>query len=194
MTDLLIVGLESWIIQDGNYEDFSRGDRTEFALEFYAPQGFDVAASAGKTSLISSGAATYKCSGQVLYAGDRWWVIDAGLLMFSKGNPPFYIQQGAWINGNIYVGIDPFFYFETLCRDCEGPALIYEWEIEKIEIQTAPLIYDGPKRRIRDPERLGWREIAKTNAWEDDEGSAEYLLHCKRLSMSPRRMLNRPRS
>jgi len=36
MADSLVVGLSSWIIQDGNYGDFSRGERAAFALEFYA--------------------------------------------------------------------------------------------------------------------------------------------------------------
>ena len=33
------VGLSSWIIQDGNYEDFAVGQEQRFALEFYAPDG-----------------------------------------------------------------------------------------------------------------------------------------------------------
>ena len=28
------IGLAAWIIQDGNYADFTVGDRAEFALEF----------------------------------------------------------------------------------------------------------------------------------------------------------------
>jgi hypothetical protein len=37
MTDLLVVGLSSWIIQDGNYGNFSRGADAAFALEFHGP-------------------------------------------------------------------------------------------------------------------------------------------------------------
>lgn len=36
MADTLIVGLHSWIIQDGNYGDFARDTNAAFALEFYA--------------------------------------------------------------------------------------------------------------------------------------------------------------
>ena len=34
--DEWLIGLSAWIIQDGNYGDFSVGQRAEFALEFYA--------------------------------------------------------------------------------------------------------------------------------------------------------------
>lgn len=32
----LYVGLSSWIIQDGNYSDFVKDDKAEFALELYS--------------------------------------------------------------------------------------------------------------------------------------------------------------
>jgi hypothetical protein len=34
---LIHVGLFSWIIQDGNYDDFEVGQAAKFALEFYPP-------------------------------------------------------------------------------------------------------------------------------------------------------------
>jgi hypothetical protein len=78
---------------------------------------------------------------------------------------------GSWISGEISIGIDPFDYFERLAREPDAPCLIYDWQIEKIE------------RRMG----LGWSEIDKTDAWKDDRGLAEYLLHCKRLDGPPRR-------
>jgi hypothetical protein len=36
MADTPVVGLHSWIIQDGNYGDFARDMNAAFALEFYA--------------------------------------------------------------------------------------------------------------------------------------------------------------
>ena len=30
------VGLASWVIQDGNYDDFKEGQEVAFALEFYS--------------------------------------------------------------------------------------------------------------------------------------------------------------
>ena len=37
MKDSTLVGLSSWILSDGNYEDFKRGDYAAIALEFYPP-------------------------------------------------------------------------------------------------------------------------------------------------------------
>ena len=42
MADTLIVGLHSWIIQDGNYGDFARDTNAAFALEFYASAPLEV--------------------------------------------------------------------------------------------------------------------------------------------------------
>ena len=36
MTLNLEISLSRWIIEDGNYDDFSVGDRRKFALEFWA--------------------------------------------------------------------------------------------------------------------------------------------------------------
>src|SRR5687767_2983513 len=34
-----LVGLDSWVVQDGNYPDFVTGQRTDFALEFVSRGG-----------------------------------------------------------------------------------------------------------------------------------------------------------
>ncbi len=36
-THNLMIGLSSWVIADGNYPHFKRGQRASFALTFYAP-------------------------------------------------------------------------------------------------------------------------------------------------------------
>jgi hypothetical protein len=193
MTDSLVVGLSSWIIQDGNYGDFNRGDRAAFALEFYAStQLAEINAGRAPTpSLIHVGAAQYRTLGQVVHVADDWWVINAGILLFREERPSRTVRPGNWLGGEIYVGVDPFFYFERLASQPDAPSLIYDWTIEKIEMQTAPFIEIHPRTMQRDPERLGWREIGSTNAWKDDEGRAEYNLHCKRTTDPPRRTLRR---
>lgn len=57
----------------------------------------------------------------------------------------------------------------------------------RIEIQTAPLTKVNETYSMRDPEKLGWREIDATDAWRDDKCSAEYVLHCERPDSPPRR-------
>jgi len=193
MADSLVVGLASWIIQDGNYGDFTCGERTAFALEFYASTELAEIdpGSAPAPSLIQGGGARYRASAQVVYVSDDWWVIDAGIVLFREERPPRAVRQGTWLGGEVYVGVDPFFYFERLASQANAPPLIYDWMIEKIETQTAPFIEIGPQMMGRDPERLGWKEIGSTNAWNDDGGRAEYILHCKRIEGPARRTLSR---
>jgi hypothetical protein len=193
MTDLLAVGLAAWIIQDGNYGDLKRGDHAAFALEFYASTKLNEVEpeTPPMPSLIGAGDALYKALGQVAHIGDDWWALDVGILIFREEKPPQNVRLGGWMSGEIHVGIDPFFYFESLARQPSAPALIYDWEIEKIEIQTAPFVEVQPRLRKRDPTRLGWSEIDRTNAWEDDGGSADYILHCRRLDRPARRTRSR---
>lgn len=193
MADSLVVGLASWIVQDGNYGDFTCGEGAAFALEFYASLGLAEIdpGPAPVPSLIHGGGAQYRTSAQVVFLSDDWWVIDAGILLFREERPPRAVRQGTWLGGDVYVGVDPFFYFERLASQANAPPLIYDWMIEKIEMQTAPFIEIGPRLMGRDPERLGWKEIASTNAWNDDGGRAEYNLHCKRIEGLARRTLSR---
>jgi hypothetical protein len=193
MADRLVVGLSSWIIQDGNYGDFRCGERAAFALEFYASTEWAEIdpGRAPAPSLIHAGGAHYRTSGQVVHVADDWWAIDAGTLLYREERPPRVVRRGSWLGGEIDVGVDPFFYFERLSKRADAPPLIYDWMIEKIEIQTAPFIETRPRMMERDPERPGWREIGSTDAWNDDGGRAEYNLHCKRIDGRVRRTLRR---
>lgn len=190
MPDRLAVGLAAWIIQDGNYGDFSRGDPAAFALEFHAPHGLegcDPENPPGRT-LTHAGGGRYDAVGRVVHLANRWWAIDFGTLAFKAEPPPRHVELGGWARGEVEFGVDPFLYFEQLAHDPDAPALIYDWTIEKIELQTAPLVEVRPRWRERDQARLGWKEIARIDAWNDDGGSAEYLLHCARREGPARRM------
>jgi len=185
MAGHLVVGLTSWIIQDGNYGDFAQGSKSAFAIEFYAPsplEEFEPAPSQSP-SLTHRGNATHAAAGQVIYVADDWWVIDVGVLAFRDGTPPMHVRPGAWLRGEICLGVDPFFYFESLGHQPSAPALIYDWSIDQIFVQTAPLIEISPRVLAHDPTKLGWKEIVETNAWEDQ---GDYFLHCTRLD-GPRR-------
>ena len=98
-----------------------------------------------------------------MHVADDWWVLNVGILVFREERPPTNARRGRWLRGKIYIGIDPFFYFERLARQPGAPALIYDWKIEKIEVQTAPLIEVKPRVMARDPAKLGWREIVETD-------------------------------
>jgi|SRR6185437_10849242 len=180
MTDTLIVGLDSWIIEDGNYPEFSRDAEFAFALELYASSPLKAVEPASQPvpSLTHVGGAHYEVLGQVVYVADDWWVVDIGVLTFREERLPTELRQGSWLRGKIFIGIDPFFYFERLAHQPGAPPLIYDWKIEKIEEQTSPLIEVRPRVMTRDPNQLGWKEVDKTNARED---AGEYLLHCSRM-------------
>lgn len=189
MNDTLLVGLTSWIINDGNYGDFRRGERASFALEINAPTTLSLAEaeSAQTPSLQNVEGNLYRVLGNVTHVFSDWWVINAGLLLYRQRRPPPGVEPGCWIKGEVQIGIDPFDYSQRFSRQPDAPALIYDWEVKKIEIQTAPYIEVSPRTMARDTSQRGWREIEQTRAAQDDRGMAEYLLHCERLDNPPRR-------
>ena len=181
------VGLSSWIILDGNYDDFETGQCAEFALEFYS-QAFrkiDVKVKSSKRL----GAAEYEIIGEVIYLTPEVWVLDFGICAFQESKPPAGTQVGSFVTAKIHLGIDPFFYFEYLHSLPNMPSLMYSWNINSISQQTAPFVEtrepSGRKVLIRDAMKLGYKLISKTDAWKDDNGNAEYVLRCTRLGVPP---------
>lgn len=186
------IGLTSWIIQDGNYDDFETGQITEFALEFYSP----VYRSAKNLSRSCKalGAAKYSITGEVVFLAAGVWVLDFGICAFQESKPPEGVGLGDFVIADVYLGIDPFFYFEYLYALPGIPALIYSWSIQAIKRESAPLIEtrnaSGQKILTRDETKLGYESIRKTDAWHDDCGSAEYVLDCSLLSAPPKHAIS----
>ena len=193
LTDVLKVSLASWVIQDGNYGDFKRGARAAFALTFSAATPLIEVNPRDEPlrSLVHVGDAHYKAVGEVVHVSDEWWVIDVGVMLFREEKPPEFVRRGGWVSGSIDVEIDYYIYFEFLSAEPAAPALIYDWMIESIEMQTAPFVESRPGFWVRDPMRLGWKEVRRTEAWKDDGGHAWYILHCRRVDRPPRRTLRR---
>ena len=174
--DSLNVGIDSWIIQDGNYEDFSVGQTAEFALEFY-PRSMKASdcKSPSVTHLIAS---RYQICGQVLYQTEDVWVLDMGFLAYKEMEPPSYAKTGSWVEGEFYLGIDPFMYFEYLKNRPGMPSLTYRFRIDQIFLNTTPWIETPGQVTVRDEKNESYREVSKTNAWGDDNGNAGYILKC----------------
>jgi hypothetical protein len=187
MKEPLAVGVSAWVIQDGNYPNFRRGDRAAFALEFYPQTDLAVSDATGAQapSFVHLGANVYHCKGRVAYVSSDWWVIDVGVCLYRAQRPPQGAQQGWRFDDEIHIGIDPFFYSQRFSRHHEAPPLIYDWEITKIEIRTAPL--EITQGTAVDPDGSGWRAIDATDAWQDNGGRAEYVMHCACLNPTPRR-------
>jgi hypothetical protein len=190
------IGLSAWIIQDGNYPDFEVGQTAEFALEFWLPDGVTGRASSGELSAHNAGGCLYDTVADVVLQTEDITILDIGVQAYGESSslrsslprvPRVAVQLG--------LGVDPFFYFEGLRNVADVPPLVYSWQILSILRQTAPFIEKvaetGPllarKVWVRDPQRLGYEEILKTDAWSDDDGYAEYLLRCDLLPIPPKR-------
>ena len=187
MTEDICVSLDSWIIQDGNYGDFARGDRRAFALEFHAEEL--VAVPDWETTEVSfrrQRGAAYKVRARKVFEAAGWRVIDFGLLAYSEDGS--IVPGDGAVRGRIELGVDPFTYFERLARTTDAPALIYDWEIRQIERGVLPGAAPGDDSTL--PRAAApLIEVDRTKAWTDEGGRATYLLHCRRLPGEPRRTL-----
>jgi hypothetical protein len=180
------VGLSSWIIQDGNYGDFALGQETSFALEFY-PHSLRKSQQTVPT-LTQIRGYRYQVCGQVIYQTQEVWVINCGLIAYQEGKPPQYAKKGGWVEGEIQIGIDPFFYFEALYKLPGMPDLTYNFRIANILLETTPWLEStdstGQKFLARDETQESYTEVSQTQAWQDDNGLAEYILQCEFSSNS----------
>ncbi len=180
--DKLSVAVDSWIIQDGNYSDFAVGDRAKFALEF---AGSTLRPSATKkTAARHLGQGAYEVCAQVLFVEANVWVIDFGVCAFWESKPPEYAKPGAWIEGDLVVGIDPFFYMEYLHRVSGMPNLFYNWTVASIMRNDTPWLVEvnahGGKMLSRDQTNEVWTNVFRTDAWNDDEGRSSYVVSVDR--------------
>ena len=188
MPPSLRIGLSSWIIQDGNYGDFAVGRQYAFALEFWPLEPLAVRhpdAAAASLSMQWEHDEVYSIKGKVSFIAASWWVLDTGIPMYLElNNPPGPV--GTPVRGQIGISIDHFSYFESLAREAGAPALIFDWRVDAIEMDTAPWVETKPRHFERDRSRQGWRSLRHTDAWTDDDENADYVLTCSRIPGDPR--------
>jgi len=173
--------LNSWIIQDGNYDDFHCGDRRKLAIEFCGKRLTPSNDQARRYS--RNHGAIYTVTAQVAFVHPKVWVIDFGVLAYWESPPPDFANVGAWVEGEILIGVDPFFYKEYLYQLLKMPDLFNEWVVSRVELNTTPWIQtteSGRKVFARDPAAEAWAEVEATDAWNDDQGRASYLLHLEK--------------
>lgn len=184
-----LFGLQSWVIQDGNYDDFAVGQRRRFAVQYFS-EGFRDA-EVGARAATPLGESRYEVSGQIVMAKRDLVVIDFGLLAYDDNHPPA-AARGDWVAGRVSLEVDCYSYFEIHARRRGAPPAVYAWTITGIWQQTAPFIPDpvmGARFRKRDPDRFGWRWLDRTDADADDDGYAEYILRCRLEAEEPTRHL-----
>lgn len=185
MAEQVHIGLSSWIVQDGNYADFRVGQEASFALEFYAPDGLRAATGGPPTARWVS-ASRYHVRARVVFAPSNVWVVDTGTFAsFREAQPPVQARVGSLVEGEVYLGIDPFFYSDYLHRTPGMPALTYRWVVRNIQRETTPWVIrsdaQGRPYRIRDAGRETHVAVQETDAWHDDNGDGDYVLTCERL-------------
>ncbi|WP_147426779.1 hypothetical protein [Trinickia fusca] len=177
----LVVSLNGEIVQDGNYDDFSRGERHKFAIEFFVPK---LASSVDRVKRCQhASGASYAVVGEVILSTPTVWAIDFGVKVFWESPPPEFAQVGEWVQGELGLGIDPFFYKEYLRMMPGMPDLFCEWNVARIQMCKGPWIEEvrgGRTFLMRDPRHITWVDKAVTDAWNDDEGRADYLFTLSR--------------
>lgn len=176
-THELVVGINAWVIQDGNYGDFSHGEQHRFAIEFYGPE---LTASAERVKRCHHiGEGNYAIAGEVIFLTPTVWVLDIGIKVFWESRPPEFAQVGQWVRGKLWLGVDPFFYKGYLHKLADMPSLSYEWTVTQIQMCKGPWVEKEEGGRAvltRDAARKHWVDVPATDAWNDDEGRADYLL------------------
>lgn len=169
-----LVGLDAWVVQDGNYPDFVTGQRTEFALEFASRGGLTPLDGLHEARVKWIEGSHYEVTAQIVHDEPNAQVIDFGILAYhfiGIEDPLHRPRTDAWVTGEINLSVDPFFYFDQLAHEPAFPALIYTWTVQEI-LQAVTL---GSQRASAD--LVG---IEKTDVWGDVSTSPSYLLRCRR--------------
>lgn len=188
------IALNAWIIQDGNYPDFFLGQIAEFAVEFYQPRETPFAPSSLPISAVPVSDLAYRIVGHTVLHSDLITVLDIGILVYRGiSHDTTHFADVPIFETELQLGVDFGSYFENLSKLPDVPALIYTWRIAGILQETGPFIEvesgrgTGQKMRIRDAAQRGYKEISRTDAWNDEKGGcAEYIFRCELLPVSPK--------
>jgi hypothetical protein len=186
------IGLSAWMIQDGNYPDLVVGQTAEFAVEFYQPPDAEITPSSDVISVTYLRDCTYDVVADLVVQTSKLAVLNIGILAYCENRSDSRFDRNMdRIRTRVHLGLDPFFYFESLAKIEGVPSLVYSWRIDAILRQTAPFIETpldpGGKMLVRDQTKLRYEETQQTKAWTDDGGHAEYVLRCELLEISPKR-------
>ena len=98
------IGLDAWIIQDGNYPDLYQGQVAEFAVEFYQHELTFLETRVNRQA-HQKDHDLYQVSGEVIYVSDDSWVLDFGLRVYQDGEPPNGIRVGSCVAADVSLGV-----------------------------------------------------------------------------------------
>jgi hypothetical protein len=192
-----LVGLDSWVVQDGNYPDFVTGQRTEFALEFADRGGLRPLDGADEARVRWIGGSHYEVTAQIVHDKPNAQVLDFGILAYhfiGIEDPTHQPRVGAWVTGEINLSVDPFFYFDQLADEQGFPALIYTWTVQEIlqKVGDEPPHFGAD--HLHADTSQGFVRIEKTDVWRDVSTLPSYLLRCRmeQVARSTVRRLGNP--
>ena len=173
------IGLESWIIKDGNYPDFTVGETVEFAVEFYRRRGAAVTICSSRLGAQPISEELYEVVAEKVLETEKITVLDIGILVYREGPPLFpQVEIGTRFQTQVGLGVDPYFYFEFLNQIPGVPPLIYSWRMTSIGQQTAPFIKTirdsgllaGRTVWVRDRSQWNYQDVTRTDAQQDSHG------------------------
>lgn len=197
------IGLELWIIGDGNYKHFQRGQIGDFALQFY-PRSIRITQEKIKSAILIEDD-IYRAVAEVVFHSEKTWILDFGLCAFDVYNLHNFrdeinsstVSIGDFLEIEFSLGLDPFYYFEQLHKVPGIPPIIYEWRIDSITAQTGFMIKDENNNwRWPDRENCSYSEVEKTDGPLLDEKRRNfdspvkqcltYILNCTQIDEKPK--------
>jgi hypothetical protein len=124
--------IDAWVIADGNYPDLRVGQEFECAICF---GGVDTLAATDRheISLTQANIKTgcFDVVARVLHADEDIYVIDFGLLAYTRDTGYEIVERNAFVTGNVGFSVDPYAYREFWSKRL-GIPMIYRWRIERI--------------------------------------------------------------
>lgn len=138
------IGLDPWILKEGTYFEFRSKSETAFAVEFYSFLGLTKCAPSASSRYLKPEAtfvedSQYRVRAQVCFVGEDYWVINCGILAYCEAVVGDSLRVGDWVEGDVILSVDPFFYFQYASKDKGAPALVYDWTLDAVQEVLTPL-------------------------------------------------------
>jgi hypothetical protein len=184
------IELSTWILADGNYgsTSFDVGKKIRFALEFYL-RNYSISSEAKSILPMPSKPSFYKGTAQSIYNDQTTLVLDFGQILAYRMTHSD-VGLGQLITGDLSLHVDPFHYYDDLCRLPGIPSLIYDWELLGIDIVANPTV-DTRLPSLNQTQNDNFIPIKTIDIRGDKQyGSIDsYILHCELLSLQAHKTL-----
>ena len=210
LPEIFTLHINSWVIEDGNYDEFSVGQVLEVPLEPWI-QSARVEVVPGHRGIWDHGNGHHTVAGTVVaiaggsLAESRAWTLDTGIFLCREEPPPYSFdsgtsaatwQVGDFVKAEVDLAFPQPYPCEGLCKLEGMPPTVYRWRVEAIDLDTTPrtarggidIRYPPSYRRIEYTSRETRRQLLPLTGRGYGPGwvNAGYLLHCRLLPVPPR--------